>query len=392
MKQEIIVPRMGESITEATIGTILKPTGSVVQVDDEIVELETDKVNQVIYAPAKGTIHLTVKAQDSVKIGQVLGFVDTEKGEIEPQKQEAAPKALEKKADLSSKALPKPSSLTVSEGVRKTRDSFIGEIKQSASKQSVSKPEKVVQEPFPEVRKSRSSEFKERETRQKMSKIRRTIADKLVEVQQTATMLTTFNEVDLTQVIILKERYKDFFLKEYQVKLGYMSFFVKASISALKAFPEINAYLDGDDLVFRNYFNIGIAVSTERGLVVPVLRDCDQMSFGEIEQEIDRFAHRARERTLNVEELQGGGFTITNGGIFGSLLSTPILNPPQTAILGMHKIVKRPVAINDQVIIRPMMYLALTYDHRVIDGREAVSFLVHIKQCLEDPARLLLEV
>lgn len=380
MKQEIVVPRMGESITEATVGVVIKPSGSSVKADEEILELETDKVNQVLYAPAKGVIHLNVKPQEVVKIGQVLGFIDTEKEEtLSPPKQEKAKQVVEKKQVKETPSLEK---------VRKGREAFIAEIQHpKVAEEEINRPpyeEKLLQKT--------SSQSKENESRQKLSKIRRTIAEKLVEAQQTTAMLTTFNEVDLTQIILLKERYKDFFLKEYQVKLGYMSFFVKASISALRAFPEINAYLDGDDLVFRHYFNIGIAVSTDRGLVVPVLRDCDTLSFGEIEQAIDRFAERAKEKTLTVDELQGGGFTITNGGIFGSLLSTPILNPPQTAILGMHKIVKRPIAINDQVIIRPMMYLALTYDHRVIDGREAVSFLVHIKQCLEDPARILLEV
>jgi 2-oxoglutarate dehydrogenase E2 component (dihydrolipoamide succinyltransferase) len=225
-----------------------------------------------------------------------------------------------------------------------------------------------------------------------MSKIRRLIATRLVEVQQETAMLTTFNEVDMTAVMGLREKYKEAFTKEHGTKLGFMSFFIKASISALQAFPEVNAYIDGEDIVQREYFDIGIAVGTERGLIVPVLRNCDQLTFAGIEKQIENFAAQAKKGSLSVDDLQGGGFTITNGGVYGSLLSTPILNPPQCAILGMHKIMKRPVVVNDEIVIRQMMYLALSYDHRLIDGKEAVSFLVHIKNTLEDPARLLLEV
>lgn len=374
-KEEIVIPRMGESITEATIGTIIKPTGSFVNVDEEILELETEKVNQVLYAPAKGVVQLNVNPQDVVKIGQKIGYVDTEGSET---KESPVPiKEIEKQTKKGKTPPPEPPKPQKSSG-RVGAKEFVAEIKQT---NTLEVPKQVQVEPS-----SRT------EKRVKLPKIRRVIAERLVAAQHTAAMLTTFNEVDLTQVMILRERYKDLFAKEYQIKLGFMPFFIKASVSALKAFPDVNAYLDGEDLVYRNYYDIGIAVSTYRGLVVPVLRDCDQHTFAEMEQAIDQFAARARQGSLNIEELQGGGFTITNGGVFGSLLSTPILNPPQTAILGMHKIVKRPVAINDQVMIRPMMYLALTYDHRVIDGREAVSFLVHIKQCLEDPARLLLEI
>lgn len=355
MKQEITVPRMGESITEAKIGSILKLSGSSVKMDEEILELETDKVNQAIYAPESGILMLNVKAQDVVKIGQVIGYVETEG---KPKKVETAP--------------------VPEKNTRTGKDQFLSELKETPK-------------PAPAPKEAPKQE-QGRETRQKLPKIRQVIAERLVATQSQAAMLTTFNEVDLTQVIILKERYKDLFLKDYEVKLGYMSFFIKAAVSALEEFPAVNAYLDGEELVYRNYYDISVAVSTERGLVVPVIRNCNELSFAEIEKSLDELTTKARKGTITVDELRGGGFTITNGGVFGSLLSTPILNLPQAAILGMHKIQKRPVAINDQVMIRPMMYLALTYDHRILDGREAVSFLLHIKQCLEDPSRIMLEV
>jgi len=365
MKQEIQVPRMGESISEATIGTILKPSGSFVEVDDEILELETDKVNQVLYAPVAGTLTLKVEPQQTVKIGESIGFVDSEGKPAEGTKPQ--PKEAEKPQET-------PKEKPVGE-VRKTKESFLKDLKPK-------------EEPAPTPRAAGAH----KETRKKLSKIRRVIAERMVQAQASTASLTTFNEVDLTQIILLRDRYRESFLKEYGVKLGLMSFFVKACVSALKEYPEVNAYLDGDELVYREYFDIGIAVSTDRGVIVPIVRNCDELTFADLELAIDAFAQKARQGTLSVDDLQGGGFTITNGGVFGSLLSTPILMPPQTGILGMHKIVKRPVAINDQILIRPMMYLALTYDHRVIDGREAVSFLVRAKQDLEDPARLLLDI
>lgn len=231
-----------------------------------------------------------------------------------------------------------------------------------------------------------------RETRKKLSKIRKVIAERLVQAQHDAAMLTTFNEADMSQIIELREKYKEPFFKEYGVKLGFMSFFAKAVVSALKAHPDFNSYLDGEDLVHREYYDIGIAVGTDRGLFVPIIRNCDHLTFAEIEKAIEAHAKKAREGTLAVNDLQGGGFTITNGGVYGSLLSTPILNAPQCGILGMHKIQKRPIVVDDEIVIRPMMYLALSYDHRVVDGKEAVTFLVHIKNALEDPARLQLEI
>lgn len=349
--KEIIVPRMGESITEATVGAFLKQTGDKVKAEEEIVELETDKVNQVLYAPSAGVLKWQVEPQAKVTIGQVLGVV--EEGAVDTPKEE--------------KPLPPP-----------IEKASVPEVVQ----------EKVVAVPLPE----KTVLSTERETRQKLSKVRKVIAKRLVEAQKEAAMLTTFNEVDLSEVIKLREKYKELFLKEYQVKLGFMPFFIKAAVSALNAFPMVNAYLDKDELVYRHYYDIGVAVSTEAGVIVPVIRNCDQLSFAEIEKLMDGYATQAKLGRLSLEVLEGGGFTITNGGIFGSLFSTPILNPPQAAILGMHKIVKRPVAVDDQVVIRPMMYLALTYDHRILDGKEAVSFLVHIKEKLEDPSRMQLQV
>lgn len=367
MKQEIIIPQMGESITEATIGNILKNSGSVVKMDEEILELETDKVNQAIYAPANGTLTLNVKAQDVVKIGQSIGFVETDGATKTPEPQKE-----------------------VKPVTRTGKDQFLSELKEEAPKQAPPAPS-APPPPLKEKPAQMPSGARS-ETRQKLPKIRQVIAERLMEVQKQTAMLTTFNEVDLTQVIILKERYKDLFLKDYGVKLGYMSFFIKAVVSALEEFPIVQAYIDGSELVYRNYYDISIAVSTERGLVVPVIKDCNLLSFAEIEKTLEQLTVKARQGSIALDDLKGGGFTITNGGVFGSLLSTPILNPPQAAILGMHKIQKRPVAINDQVMIRPMMYLALTYDHRILDGRDAVTFLLHIKQCLEDPSRILLEV
>lgn len=368
MKKEIKIPAMGESISEATIGTILKPSGTVVKIDEEILELETDKVNQVLYAPCAGKLSLNVKTGDTVKIGQVIGDIDEASAAKESKPAVEEPKA----PPRPKKAPPK---VEVGEGIRLGKEQFVESLAAPIATKEVSQ-----------------APMKERETRRKMTKIRKVIASRLVEAQRTTAMLTTFNEIDLTQVVALREKYKESFAKKYQAKLGFMSFFVKAAVSALEIYQDMNSYIDGDDIVHREYYDIGIAVGTERGLIVPVVRDCNELTFADIELEIERFAKRAKEGTLTVDELTGGGFTITNGGTYGSLLSTPILNPPQSGILGMHKIEKRPVVVNDEVVIRPMMYVALSYDHRIVDGKEAVSFLVHMKNVLEDPARLLLDI
>jgi 2-oxoglutarate dehydrogenase E2 component (dihydrolipoamide succinyltransferase) len=389
---EIKVPAMGESITEATVGNIIKPSGSDVKMDDEILELETDKVNQVLYAGQAGKLNLTVKPDEVVKIGQVIGTIEGNGANKEPppkeaeepkkekqaveEKKEAAPKAEKKETPTAQKPSP------AQRGIRQSKEAYVSEL--SEKKPAEKKPSN---EPVKKIEKSERSE-----TRRRMTKIRKVIAKRLVEAKSATAMLTTFNEVDLTEVMSLRSKYKDSFAKQHGAKLGFMSFFVKAAVAALAAYPDINSYIDGEEIVHREYFDIGIAVGTERGLIVPVLRDCDQLTFSGIEQAIENFAVKAREGDLTVDDLQGGGFTITNGGVYGSLLSTPILNHPQVGILGMHKIEKRPVVVDDQIVIRPMMYLALSYDHRIVDGKEAVSFLVHIKNSLEDPARLLLEV
>lgn len=393
MKSEIKVPAMGESITEVLIGAILSPSGSTVKTDAEILEIETDKVNQVLYAPQAGRVELTVKSGDTVRVGQTIGFIEAAEGQP-AAKLEASPKppAEEKKTTKPLQAAIQEQTVVTEskDTARYTKEDLLAEIKQPQVKTASFKSTEEKEEAVSRTKSTKEEEF--RETRKPLSNIRRVIAQRLVESQQNTASLTTFNEIDLSQVIALREKYKEPFMKKYGVKLGFMSFFVEACVSALKSIPSVNSYLDGNDLVSRHYYDIGIAVGTERGLIVPVLRDCDQRSFADIELAIEAFAKKAKEGKLTMQDLQGGGFTITNGGVYGSLLSTPILNPPQSAILGMHKIEKRPVVIDDQIVIRPMMYVALTYDHRLIDGREAVSFLVHLKNILEDPSRLLLEI
>ncbi len=382
MKIEIKVPAMGESITEAIVGTIIKPSGTQVQEEDEVLELETDKVNQVLYAPKSGVITIDVKPEDVVTIGQVIGHIDTE-GEASESKTEEKPQPEEKPKPVEEKAAePKPETPPARDkaapGARLDKEEYI---------KGLHKPKKVTAPVAPKQKIVAEGE----ETRRRMPKIRRVIAQRLMEVQQTTAMLTTFNEVDLSEVIAMRNKHKDEFVKAHGVKLGFMSFFIKAALSALEAFPDVNSYIDGDEIVTRHYYNIGIAVGTDRGLIVPVLRDCNHLTFSGIEQAIANYAKKAREGSITIDDLQGGGFTITNGGVYGSLLSTPILNPPQSGILGMHNILERPIALKGEVVIRPMMYLALSYDHRIIDGKEAVSFLVHMKNYLEDPAKLLLD-
>lgn len=374
MKSEIKIPAMGESVSEATIGRFLKPDGSLVKENDEIVELETEKVNQVLYSPTTGKLIWNVKEGDVVRIGDVIGAVDTE---AVAQKQKESPKPKEEKKPLKQE-IPKPSEKKEI-GIRKGQEEFIKELKQQ-------------EEPTPapkKMDKALPKEERKGETRRPMSSIRKTIAARLVDSLHQAAMLTTFNEVDMTAIGEIRERHKASFLEKHGVKLGLMSFFVKAVVNALHASPDLNSYIDGDDIVTRHSYDIGIAVGTDRGLVVPVVRACETLSFAQIEQAIDTYAKKARGSKLIIDDLRGGGFTITNGGVYGSLLSTPILNPPQSGILGMHKIEKRPVVVNDQIVIRPMMYLALSYDHRIVDGKEAVSFLVRVKQVLEDPSLLL---
>ncbi len=384
MKVEIKIPAMGESIAEAVISQIIKPTGSFVKLDEEILELETDKVNQVLYAPQSGELTLTIKKDDKVTIGQVIGFVNTDvKATAHPSEAPKTPPPEKPSPEIPSH--PKASAQeSQKESARIMMPEFISSIKEE--------PRALTPSSKPQTSQPQARTSDEKSTRKKMSSLRKVIATRLVEAKNTTAMLTTFNEVDMSTVMEIRAREKDNFQKKYGSKLGFMSFFVKGVVAALKAYPQVNASIDGDEIVTYHTFDIGVAVSTERGLMVPVIRNCEALSFGGIEKEIEVYSKKAREGTIAIDDLRGGSFTITNGGVFGSLLSTPILNPPQSAILGMHSIVKRAVVVNDQIVIRPMMYLALSYDHRVIDGKEAVLFLVHLKQNLEDPTRLLLDL
>lgn len=370
MQVEIKVPVMGESVSEATVSAFLLPSGSYVTSGQEVVELETDKVNQVLYAPESGELVLSVSLGEVVKVGQKIGFVETASKGISPVE-----KPQEKEAPEISVAPPLPVLSKIENGARKGAEDFVKGLE--------SKPKPVEEKKVVITGKS---------TRKKMSGLRKTIASKLVEVKNKTAMLTTFNEIDMTAVMEIRGKEKDAFQKKYGVKLGFMSFFTKAAVAALKAYPIINSSLDGDEIVTFQSYDIGVAVSTEKGLFVPVLKDVEHKSFGDVEMEIASHAKKAREGSISIDDLKGGTFTITNGGTFGSLLSTPILNSPESAILGMHAIVKRAVVVDDQIVIRPMMYVALSYDHRIIDGKEAVLFLVHIKESLEDPSRILLEL
>lgn len=394
MKLEIKVPAMGESITEATIGRLIKPSGSPVAIDEEILELETDKVNQILYSPARGVITLTVAPEQVVKIGEVIGFVDTEAAG-QAKSAPAAPKPAPEEAP---KAKPKAAKAPAPEkkpagAIRYGKEDFLKGLTGGQEEIIVEAPQKPVSVPAKEAPATQApGRDGQKESRRKMTKIRQVIAERLVAAQQNSAMLTTFNEVDMSAIVTLRGTYKELFEQKHGTRLGFMSFFVKAAVSALQAFPGLNSYIDGLDIVERHYYDIGVAVSTDRGLLVPVVRNCDQKSFAEIEKDIVMYGKAAKEKTLSVDALQGGGFTITNGGIYGSLLSTPIINPPQVGILGMHAIQERPIAIAGQVVIRPMMYLALSYDHRIVDGKEAVSFLVHMKKLLENPGSFALNL
>lgn len=351
---DVLVPVLGESVVEATVSKWIKKQGEFVEVDEPIVELETDKVTLEVPAAVSGILdNLAVSEGDTVEVGALLAIIVA--GE---------------KTDQNSKPTPKQEN-------KKVEEQTI-EPEKVENKQINIKPEVV-----------REAVNNTLEERVPMSRLRQAIARRLKEAQNTAAMLTTYNEVDMTALMEMRKNYQDSFEKKNGVRLGYMSFFVKASIDALSQFPAVNAEIDGNDIVYKNYYNIGVAVGTSQGLVVPVLKNADKMSFGETELNIANFGKKAKEGSLGITDMAGGTFTISNGGVYGSLMSSPILNPPQSGILGMHKIQKRPVAINDVIEIRPMMYLALSYDHRIIDGREAVSFLVRIKEIIEDPRRLV---
>ncbi|MCH9631436.1 MAG: Dihydrolipoyllysine-residue succinyltransferase component of 2-oxoglutarate dehydrogenase complex [Chlamydiia bacterium] len=379
MTVEITVPPVGESITEATISVIMKQSGESVAKDEEILELETDKVNQVVHAPESGVLTLSVSVDDVVQIGQVIGSVDPSGAPSAKNPKKAEKPAEKAKKEPSAPKAAPAASAAPKASVRVSEDEYlssVGKTPPQAAAPAQPKPKAPVHDG---------------QKRQRMSGLRRTIAQRLVEVKNTTAMLTTFNEVDLSKVMAIRSKQKEDFEKKHGVKLGFLSFFVTACSSALKTFPDVNAYIDGDEIVYNEGHHIGIAVSTEKGLMVPVLKSCEERSFADIESGVMGFAKKARDGKIGIDDLQGGTFTITNGGVFGSLLSTPILNPPQSAILGMHAIKKRAVVVDDQIVIRPMMYLALSYDHRIVDGKEAVSFLVHLKDCLEEPSKMLLE-
>ena len=416
---EIRVPTLGESVTEATIGRWFKKAGDAVAVDEPLVELETDKVTIEVPAPSAGTLgEIAAKDGDTVAVGALLGLINDGAGAAAkpaaapaaakpaappppPQPAAAAPApAAPKVAPSDAPLAPSVRRISAESGIdaatvpgsgkdgRVTKGDMLAAIEKAASAPTpVNQPAAAVQ-----VRAPSPADDAAREERVKMTRLRQTIARRLKDVQNTAAMLTTFNEVDMTNVMALRAHYKDAFEKKHGTKLGFMGFFTKACVQALKDIPAVNAEIDGTDLIYKNYYHIGVAVGTDKGLVVPVVRDCDQKSIAEIEKAIADYGRRARDGQLKIDEMQGGTFTITNGGIYGSLMSTPILNAPQSGILGMHKIQDRPVAIGGKVEIRPMMYLALSYDHRVIDGKDAVTFLVRIKESLEDPARLVLDL
>jgi 2-oxoglutarate dehydrogenase E2 component (dihydrolipoamide succinyltransferase) len=409
---EIRVPTLGESVTEATIGRWFKKAGDAVAVDEPLVELETDKVTIEVPAPSAGTLgDIVAKDGETVAVGALLGQINegpagaaakpaAAPAKAAPPPSVAAPAPAAKAPPADAPLAPSVRKISAESGIDAATVPGSGRDGRVTKGDMLAAIEKAAWGPAPgpqppaagPVRAPSPADDAAREERVKMTRLRQTIARRLKDVQNTAAMLTTFNEVDMSHIMAMRAQYKDVFEKKHGSKLGFMGFFAKACVQALKDIPAVNAEIDGTDLVYKNYYHIGVAVGTDKGLVVPVVRDCDQKSIAEIEKSIADFGRRARDGQLKIDEMQGGTFTITNGGIYGSLMSTPILNAPQSGILGMHKIQERPMAIGGKVEIRPMMYLALSYDHRVIDGKEAVTFLVRVKENLEDPARLVLDL
>jgi 2-oxoglutarate dehydrogenase E2 component (dihydrolipoamide succinyltransferase) len=408
MSVDVKVPSFGESIKEGVIIRWLKKTGDWVRADEDLLEIETEKATSAVPAPASGKVNVTVPEGRKVLIGAVIGQIDetapapatapapgrkaSEPAAVDGRLNHAA--APPKEAPASARAAEAPA-MSPAARVHVAEKGIDPRTITPSGRGGVILKEDVLEPVAPERPvdgRPVQAAAAERITRQKMSPIRLRIAERLMASQQHTATLTTFNEVDMSAVMDLRSRFKEKFEKKHGVGLGFMSFFVKASVEALKTYPVVNARIEGDEIVYQNFQNIGVAVASEKGLFVPVLKNCDQLSFAGIEKGIADLAVRARDGKIRPEDLADGTFTVTNGGIFGSMMSTPILNPPQSAILGMHAINKRPVVVNDQIVIRPMMYLALSYDHRLVDGREAVLFLVRIKECLESPERLLLEV
>ena len=407
MSIEIKVPQLPESVTDATLVGWHRKTGEPVARDENLVDLETDKVVLEVPAPASGTItRILVDDGATVEAGDVLAIL--EEGDVDAVEAAAPAETPEESVEPVAAPTPPKGPVKTSPAVRRLleehdldatmvvgtgKDGRITKADVMAFLKADDSSNVTPGDPSPAVPDETVLAGPARnEQRVAMTRLRARIAERLVEAQQTAAMLTTFNEVDLTEVMALRSTYRDSFEKKHGVRLGFMSFFAKASVEALKRFPVVNASVEGTDIIYHNYYDIGIAVSTERGLMVPVIRDVDQMSFAEFEAELNTVAKKAQDGTISMEDLTGGTFTITNGGIFGSMMSTPILNQPQSAILGMHAIQKRPMVVDDEIAVRPMMYLALTYDHRIIDGKDSVQFLVAIKELLEDPSRLLLQV
>ena len=429
MSEKIVVPALGESVTEATVSKWLKTVGEKVDSDEPVVELETDKVNVEVPSPSDGILeNISVKEGDTVEVGALLGSIGAKKiQKIEkeekkytppPKKEETVPKIFDKPVEKKHKKVeqklilnetPIEPPLILSKEI--TSDTQVEEQTLSPSARKIASEKNIdlskiagsgkngviLKEDLLNLMGSKPTPNKRKithgpEEKIKMTRLRMTIAKRLKEAQNNAAMLTTFNEVDMSKVIQMKNDYKNEFIKKYSTKLGFMSFFVKACVAALKNYPAINAEIQGDSIVYKNYYNISFAVGTDKGLVVPVLRSPDEMSFAEIEKNILSLGEKARDGKISIEDLQGGTFTISNGGVYGSMLSTPILNPPQSGVLGMHNIIERAVVRDGQIIIRPMMYLALSYDHRIVDGKEAVSFLKNIKDSLEEPQRLFLNV
>ncbi len=436
MSDKIIVPTLGESVTEATVSKWLKSQGDKVSADEPVVELETDKVNVEVPAPSNGILEkISVNEGETVNVGALLGMINGSAKQVSkdldevkkysPPKKKSnilkkeEPKIFEKEnktlkleeeetlnleeeetlildnlAEVKDTKKSDKKEITISPAARKMASESKIDLKQveGSGKHGLILKEDIMSlmgsKPSPSERKTKYGP----EERIKMTRLRLTIAKRLKEAQENAAMLTTFNEVDMTEVISMKDQYKEEFKSKYGVKLGFMSFFVKACVIGLKNFPAVNAEIQGEEIVYKNYYNISIAVGTDRGLVVPVLRETDEMSFAEIEKNIGKLGEKAREGKITIDDLQGGTFTITNGGIYGSMLSTPILNPPQSAVLGMHNIIQRPVVVDGNIEVRPVMYLALSYDHRIIDGKEAVSFLKIVKESLEQPKRLFLNI
>jgi len=425
MATDIKVPALGESVTEATVARWLKKIGDAVAMDDPLVELETDKVTLEVNAPAAGTLaEIAVPEGSNVAVGAVLGRIGEGAAKAAAPAR-AQPAAAVSQSEIRAPAASAAAAASASAGnvavlersgpaVRKlveenkldpakiaasgkdgrlTKGDVLTQIERGAV--AAAAPATAGAKPAPAPPPAAPRPPREpgaREERVRMTRLRRRIAERLKEAQNNAAMLTTFNEVDMTEVMALRERYRDSFEKKYGVRLGYMSLFVKACIVGLKDIPAVNAEIDGEDIIYKNHYDIGVAVGTAQGLVVPVVRDADRLNFAEIEKTIAELGRRARDGKLSLEDLSGGTFTISNGGIYGSLMSTPILNPPQSGILGMHKIQKRPMVVGERIEARPMMYLALSYDHRIVDGREAVTFLVRVKECIENPERMLFDV